>query len=195
MNSGLDLDRRSMLGGIAVGTLGLACIAQAGLDPSAAASRALSPDKYKVLVETSSPESRKFAAALAGAQLTAVDPTLTDLLQTLADQGPGRVIGLTSDPVAMIGQQLLGERGGRLLFRWVHSYARGQWWHAMDEPASLLAGTGTNWPVTLAQHVEARIGGVFNAVGADQCSSGSCRLHRSSPGLLVCWAIDMSETV
>jgi hypothetical protein len=187
----LSFNRRDVLGAGA-GAAGASVIGLGSFAGSAAAAASQRP--VRVVAEAGAPESRRFASAFAGSQIIAVSPNLTELLDALnVDTSgglSGTIAGLTSDPAAMIAEQLLLERGGRPLFRWVHRYEAGGWRHDVGAAPGALAQAGAAWPATLA-----RLVGETLTVRTDQapqsCFSGPCVLARRSPGLLVSWAFEM----
>ena len=187
----LSFNRRDVLSAGA-GAAGASVIGLGSFAGSAQA--AAGHRQIRVVAEAGAPESRRFASAFGGSQIIAVSPNLTELLDALNGDAGGRlsgtIAGLTSDPAAMIAEQLLLERGGRPLFRWVHRYESGGWRHDVGAAPGALAKAGAAWPVTLAGVV-----GEALTVRTDQalqsCFSGPCLLARRSPGLLVSWAFEM----
>ncbi|MDB5697598.1 MAG: hypothetical protein JWN69_402 [Alphaproteobacteria bacterium] len=188
----LGFNRRDVLsagaGAAGVGVIGLAPFA-------GSAQAAAGQPQVRVVAEVGAPESRRFASAFARSKIIAVSPGLTELLDPLnvdvvAGALAGTVVGLTSDPAAMIAEQLLVERGGRPLFRWVHRYEGGGWRHDVDAAVGALARSGGAWPVALAGIVADKLA-LASGNPPQTCFSGPCLLARRSPGLLVSWAYEM----
>ena len=152
-----------------------------------------SPNRTVTLVEESGvPESRQFASALVDSgfagNVIRIDRSLNGLLQELEAVG-GTVIGLTSDPAAMIAGQLLGERGARPRYFWQHHYTGGRWHHRTDGIARLIESTTHAWPVAIAQQLQAAIGST-SSQASNTCTSGVCALLSNSPGMLVSWVYE-----
>lgn len=183
--SGAGYIRREVFGVFGAGALGAL-----GLGPLVGGARAEAAPRLTVVAETGAPESRRFATALASAELLAVSPAMTELLGGIG-AGADAVVGLTSDPTAMVARQLLLERRARPIFRWVHRYESGEWHHDIDAAAGPLSGSGSGWPAALAAIVGRRLG----AAGSDRvsCASGPCPLARRSSGLLVSWAFETAR--
>lgn len=178
-----DISRRAVMGSGAAGLVA----AGVGIGGGASAMR-----RTVVIEESSAPESRQFAEAIATADFSVrvirVDRTLNGLLHELEDTGC-LFAGLTSDPVAMIATQILAARGARPLLRWTHHYAGGRWRHQTEGAPSLLSKARFAWPTTIAHHLRDAIGGAGSG-SADICNSGACALAGSSPGMLVSWVIE-----
>lgn len=181
-----DIKRREFLGAGALG----ATVAGLGVLPGAASARAC---KVTVVEETASPESRLFAATLADSGVVGrtirLDRSLNVLLHDL-DNAEGLIVGLTSDPAAMIAGQLLVERGARRAMQWRHSYEGGRWKHQTEGAARLLEGTAAAWPVAVAHLVRDAIGTPPES-RLNTCKSGSCDIAASSPGLLASWVYEI----
>lgn len=189
--TGEGFNRRQILGAGAAGA-GVIGAATIGLAPGIASAAPLAREGLgaRVIAEAAAPESRRFAAAFAGAELLSVSPAMVELLGEFANDAR-LVVGLTSDPVAMIAEQRLAERGGGRLFHWTHRYQDGGWQHRIDQVADGLAGSGARWPVALAALVAERL--TMVAAEPRTCASGECLLARRSPGLLVSFAFDMTR--
>ena len=181
-----DCKRRDFLGAGALG----ATVAGLGVLPGTAAARAR---RMIVVEETSSPESRLFAATLAGSGLVGrtirLDRSLNVLLHEL-DDADGLIVGLTSDPAAMIAGQLLVERGARSALQWRHHYEGGRWQHQTEGAARLLEGSAAAWPVAVA-HLVSDVIGAKTESRLNSCKSGSCDIAASSPGLLASWVYEI----
>lgn len=194
--TGQGFNRRQILGAGAAGAgvIGASVIGAGaiGFAPGIAAAASLGTEgrSTSVIAEAAAPESRRFAAAFVGADLLSVGSTMIELLGEFAADAQV-VIGLTSDPVAMIAGQRLVERGGRRLFQWNHRFEDGGWLHQLDGPADGLAGSGAKWPVALASIVAGRL--TTSSAELRSCASGECLLARRSPGLLVSFAFDMTR--
>lgn len=181
-----DISRRTVLSGGAIG----AAAAGLGFGNGALAEQAR---KLIVVEETEVPESRQFASTFAtrghAAHIIRIDRSLNGLLHEL-DVTDGLLVGLTSDPVAMIAAQVLVGSGARPLLQWSHHYRRMRWEHRTDGAPELLARASTGWPTVLAHHMQDALGGGAKG-GAPRCESGSCRLDGKSPGMLVSWAFEV----
>lgn len=182
--SGGGLVRREVLSAVALG------VGAIGLGPLVGRAGATAAHRLTLVAEAGAPESRRFAAALGSGELLAVSPAMTELLGAIG-AGADAVIGLTSDPAAMVAQQLLLECGSRPIFRWLHRYEAGAWHHEVDCAAGPLHGAGADWPAAVAAMVRERLG--VTGTGPASCASGACRLARRSPGLLVTWAFETAQ--
>lgn len=177
--------RRTVLGGAALGgaAAGLASI------PRLASAQHAS---VTLVEESGVPESRQFASALADSGLVGkvirIDSSLNGLLEELQDTG-GTIVGLTSDPAAMIAGQLLSERGARMRVLWDHRYQDGRWRHRTEGGERLLASATHAWPVAVAHNIRDAIHSTPARV-ASTCNSGVCALPPSSPGMLVSWVYE-----
>lgn len=181
-----DIKRREFLGAGALG----ATVAGLCVLPGAASARARS---VTVIEETASPESRIFAATLAESGVVdrtiRLDRSLNVLLHDL-DDVDGLIVGLTSDPAAMIAGQVLVERGARPALQWRHHYTGGRWQHRTESAARLLEGAAAAWPVAVAHLVRDALGAPTEA-RLNTCKSGSCGIAASSPGLLASWVYEI----
>lgn len=181
-----DIKRREFLGAGALG----ATVAGLGVLPGAASARAR---RVTVIEETASPESRMFAATLAESGVVGrtirLDRSLNVLLHGL-DDTDGLVVGLTSDPAAMIAGQVLVARGARPALLWRHHYTGGRWQHRTEGAAQLLQGAAAAWPVAVAHLVRDALGAPTEA-RLNTCQSGSCDIAASSPGLLASWVYEI----
>lgn len=178
--------RREFLGAGALGAAAAGFCTLPGSSPAFAR-------QTTIVEESASPESRLFAATLADSGLAGrtirLDRSLNVLLHEL-DDPVGLVMGLTSDPAAMIAGQLLVERGARPKLLWRHHYASGSWHHQTQGASGLLEGSAAAWPVAVAHRLCDTLGG-RSAERANVCSSGACDLAAKSPGLLVSWAYEI----
>jgi hypothetical protein len=177
--------RRDVLG---AGALGTAVVGLGSLPQLASTS-----NRTVTLVEESGvPESRQFASALVDSgfagKVIHIDRSLNGLLEEL-ETTSGIVIGLTSDPAAMIAGQLLGERGASPQHLWQHHYAGGRWRHQTEGAPRLIEATTYAWPVAIAQQLQSVISGKPAQVSTT-CNSGICGLLASSPGMLVSWVFE-----
>lgn len=187
-----DVSRRVVLGAGALGATA------AGLATALSGAASARNRRLTLVEETSVPESRQFAGAIAeagwGESILRVDRTLNALLHAL-EQPTGLIVGLTSDPAAMIAGQLLGERGARERLVWQHHYVGGRWRHSVESAPRLLEAASLAWPVAVAHHFRDTIANNFGAnkaAGARGiCDSNSCALAPSSPGMLVSWAYEI----
>jgi hypothetical protein len=182
------VSRRAVMSGGALG----AAVAGLGIGRGATAQ---ANHKIIVLEETAVPESRLFTETFINsgyaAQVIRIDRSLNGLLHELEAIG-GILLGLTSDPAAMIAEQLLVGSGARPLLQWTHQYRRMRWEHRTEGTSALLSRASTGWPTVLAHHIQDALGG--NRQDAKlQCESGSCRLDGKSPGMLVSWAFEVGE--
>lgn len=181
-----EFKRREFLGAGALG----AAVAGLGALPGTAAARAR---KVTVVEESASPESRLFGATLRESGLVErtvrLNRSLNGLLEQL-EETDGLVVGLTSDPAAMIAAQLLIERGARPALLWRHQYAAGRWQHQTEGAPRLLESAAAAWPAAVAHLVHDAIG-EGAASRASTCHSGSCDLAASSPGLLASWVYEI----
>lgn len=187
--TGRGFNRRDVLG---AGAAGAGVVGLGPLAASASATAVEAPASW-VVAEIVAPESRRFATAFGGARLMPVSSAMGELFDGLSGALPEVVVGLTSDPVAMVAEQLLAERGARGIFRWVHRYQNGGWHHQIDAAPAALAGSGATWPAALARLVAARLGADAAPGQALSCGSGACVLARRSPGLLVSWAFQTTR--
>jgi hypothetical protein len=185
--------RRSVLGGCVAGA-GIAALGStAAAQPLSAADSGVA----RVCAELAGPESKAFAMAFGGHSVFGIEPTMNNLLTELGAAPSGLFAGLTSDPVAMVAEQLLVAAGGHPLWRWVHRYEAGAWQHRIDFGGSdadlgALRSAGNNWPQQVARLARARLQGTV--AGAEiECCSGPAPLPARSPGLLVSWAIDVRD--
>jgi hypothetical protein len=153
------------------------------------------PLSLTVVEEVGVPESRRFAAKLKEtgyvARTICVDRSLTALLCEL-DDCRGLVVGLSSDPVAMIAGQLLIERGARSHLQWRHrQHADGHWHHQLHTTTPSVRNQPGSWPQGVAQRLldalSAEAGQIENS-----CEAHGCTLARSSPGMLVSWAHEIA---
>lgn len=184
-----NVRRREVLGAGALG----AAAAGFGSLPGPARAR----NRHVTLVEESAiPESRQFASTLANASTAAriirIDRSLSGLLHELEDSA-GLIVGLTSDPAAMIASQLLVERGASPRLVWRHHYASGRWHHQTEGAPRLLASATIAWPVAVAHEVRDAIDGKPGH-HTNACNSGFCSLAPSSPGMLISWAFEIGGT-
>lgn len=180
-----NLRRRDVLGAGALGTatIGLGALVQS--EPGRS--------RTVTLVEESGvPESRQFASALIdsgfASEVIRIDQSLNGLLHEL-EATTGTIIGMTSDPVAMIAGQLLGERGALARQFWQHHFAGGRWRHRTEGSVRLIENTTHAWPVAVAHQLQSAIGNRSPQISND-CTSGSCALLASSPGMLVSWVYE-----
>lgn len=179
------LRRRDVLG---AGALGTAAVGLGTLARSKPGRR-----RTVTLVEESGvPESRQFAAAMVDSgfagEVIRIDQSLNGLLHEL-EATTGTIIGMTSDPAAMIAGQLLGERGAHARHFWQHHYAGGRWRHQTEGAPRLIEATTYAWPVAIAQQLQSVISGKPAQVSTT-CNSGICGLLASSPGMLVSWVFE-----
>lgn len=185
-----NVRRREVLGGAALGI----AAAGFGLGKAHAASGL---QRVTLVEETSIPESRHFAQAFAEAghpaRIIRIDRSLNGLLDELAD-AEGLMIGLTSDPAAMIAGQLLAERGAQPRLQWKHVYQDGRWQHRTHGMSGLLEKTRAAWPGALAHQLRGALAG-NHAGDTALCRSGACDLAAGSPGMLVSWAIDVGGRI
>lgn len=179
------LGRRDVLGAGALGTaaVGLGSLARPGPGPN----------RTITLVEESGvPESRQFASAMIDSgfagEVIRIDRSLNGLLHEL-ESTTGTIIGMTSDPAAMIAGQLLGERGAHARHFWQHHYTDGRWRHRTEGGARLIGSTTHAWPVAIAHQLQGAIGSRSPQV-SNACTSGVCALLASSPGMLVSWVYE-----
>ncbi|MCW1384349.1 hypothetical protein OLX02_16125 [Novosphingobium sp. KCTC 2891] len=181
-----DVSRRTVMSGGAVG----AAVAGLGIGRSALAKR---PLKIIVIEEAEVPESRLYAETFVNsgraAKVIRIDRTLNGLLHELVI-GEGVLVGLTSDPAAMIAEQVLLADGARPLLKWAHHYRKMRWEHRTDGAPALLARASTGWPTVLANHMQDALGGSRQAPDL-RCQSGHCGLDGKSPGMLVSWAFEV----
>ncbi len=180
-----NLKRRDVLGAGALGTAAVGLGALARSEPGRS--------RTVTLVEESGvPESRQFASALIdngfAGEVIRIDPSLNGLLYEL-EATTGTIIGMTSDPVAMIAGQLLGERGAHARQFWQHHFAGGRWRHRTEGSVRQIENTTHAWPVAVAHQLQSAIGNRSPQVSND-CTSGSCALLASSPGMLVSWVYE-----
>lgn len=178
--------RRQVLG---VGALGTAALGLGNFVPLASR-----PDRAVTLLEESAvPESRQFASALVdsgfASKVTRIDRSLNGLLEEL-EAPAGMIIGLTSDPAAMIAGLLLSERGAYSRLLWQHHYADGRWQHRTGGAPRLLEAATRDWPIAVAHKVRDAVDGRSEQF-ASTCSSGGCSLPASSPGMLVSWVYEL----
>ena len=181
-----NVRRREVLG---AGALGAAAAGLGGLSGPA-----LARNTPATLIEESAvPESRMFASTFADVGLAArvirIDRSLGGLLHEL-DEATGLIVGLTSDPAAMIASQLLVERGANPRLVWKHHYESGKWRHQTEGAPRLLESATLAWPAAVAHAVRDAIGGKSDR-RSSTCNSGSCALALSSPGMLVSWAFEI----
>lgn len=181
-----NVRRREVLG---AGALGVATAGLVGLSVSASGRNRL----VSILEESAVPESRLFASAIADAGMAArtirIDRSLGGLLYEL-EEFTGLIVGLTSDPAAMIARQLLVERGASPRLLWKHHYQSGQWRHQTEGAPHLIESATLAWPAAVAHAVCDAIGGKSER-HSNTCNSGTCALARSSPGMLVSWAYEI----
>ncbi|WP_230206928.1 hypothetical protein [Novosphingobium sp. Gsoil 351] len=174
---------------LGAGALGAVAAGLNGLSGPASARNRL----VTLVEESAIPESRQFVSAFAASGTTAriirIDRSLGGLLHELEDTA-GLIVGLTSDPVAMIASQLLVERGANPRLTWKHDYALGQWHHQTEGAPRLLKNATLAWPVAVAHEVRDAIGGKSER-RPNTCDSGTCALAPSSPGMLVSWAYEI----
>tara|TARA_R110002020_G_scaffold291182_5_gene506650 strand:+ start:1740 stop:2312 length:573 start_codon:yes stop_codon:yes gene_type:complete len=183
-----NVKRRELLG---VGALGVAAAGLVGLPDSTSAQ-----NRSITLVEESAiPESKLFTSAFADAgvvsRIVRVDYSLSGLLYALQNSS-GLIVGLTSDPAAMIAGQLLVERGANPRLVWKHHYRSGRWHHETESAPRLLENVALAWPVAIAHEVRDAIGGK-SSHRSNRCYSDSCALAPSSPGMLVSWAYEIGD--
>jgi hypothetical protein len=181
-----NVRRREVLG---AGALGAAAAGLGGLSGPASAR-----NRHVTLIEESAvPESQLFASAFADAGMVAriirIDRSLGGLLHEL-EEATGLIVGLTSDPAAMIASQLLVERGANPRLVWKHHYELGQWRHQTEGAPRLIESTALAWPAAVAHAVRDAIGGKSDR-RSNTCNSGTCTLAPSSPGMLVSWAFEI----
>lgn len=179
------LTRRDVLGAGALGTAAVGLGTLARSKPGGG--------RTVTLVEESGvPESRQFAAALIDSgfagEVIRIDQSLNGLLHEL-EATTGTIIGMTSDPAAMIAGQLLGERGAHSRHFWQHHYTNGRWRHRIEGGARLIGNTTHAWPVAIAHQLQSAIGNRSPQV-SNACTSGACALLASSPGMLVSWVYE-----
>lgn len=177
--------RRDVLG---AGALGTAAVGLGSLSQIAS-----TPNRTVTLIEESGvPESRQFASALVDSgfagKVIHIDRSLNGLLEEL-EMTSGTIIGLTSDPAAMIAGQLLGERGASPRHLWQHHYVSGRWRHQTEGVARLIETTTYTWPVAIAQQLQSAISGKSAEISTT-CNSGICALLANSPGMLMSWAYE-----
>ena len=180
-----NLRRRDVLGAGALGTAAVGLGTLARSEPGRS--------RTVTLVEESGvPESRQFASALIDSgfagEVIRIDQSLNGLLHEL-DATTGTIIGMTSDPVAMIAGQLLGERGALARQFWQHHFAGGRWRHRTEGSVRLIENTTHAWPVAVAQQLQSAIDNSSPQVSHD-CTSGPCALLARSPGMLVSWVYE-----
>mgnify|MGYP006081495175 CR=1 FL=1 len=180
-----NLRRRDVLGAGALGTAAVGLGTLVRSEPGRS--------RTVTLVEESGvPESRQFASALIDSgfagEVIRIDQSLNGLLHEL-EATTGTIIGMTSDPVAMIAGQLLGERGALARQFWQHHFAGGRWRHRTEGSVRLIENTTHAWPVAVAHQLQSAISNRSPQVSND-CTSGSCALLASSPGMLVSWVYE-----
>lgn len=177
------LERRELLG---AGIFGAAMVGVSGLPRNGVET----PAPLLIVTQPSVPESGRFAAALAAASNSplalAVGTGLDELLGDWTERR-GIIAGLTSDPAAMIADQLLLEAGAEPLLRWEHSYEMGRWSHRVDGDPGLLTASHHAWPAIVAQHVHELLDQKPARRDRSACFSGYCPLDSGSPGLLITW--------
>lgn len=139
-----------------------------------------------VLFDELVPEGRAFAEAVAAGHPVGVGPAMTELFDLAGHNGPDLILGLTSDPVAMIASQMLAEAGAGLVFRWRHHFRNGGWHHDTDLSAATLGHAGPCWPAALASLAGDRISGTAGPL--ESCRSPGGTLGGNSRPLLVSWA-------
>ena len=185
-----DVRRRELLG---AGAVGAATAGFVGFSSAAASERWRA---ITLVEESGTPESVQFASAMTAGGRTAriirVDRSLNGLLVEL-EESTGLVVGLTSDPAAMIAGQLLVERGARERLWWQHHYGEGRWRHRTGGARRLLESSTRAWPVAIAHEVRNAVDGKSRPA-SNTCVSGSCALAASSPGMLVSWAYEIEGT-
>ena len=181
-----DVSRRTVMSGGAVG----AAVVGLGIGRSAWAKR---PIKTIVIEEAEVPESRLFAETFVNsgraAKIIRIDRSLNGLLHELAI-AEGVLVGLTSDPAAMIAEQILVADGARPLLHWTHHYRKMRWEHRTEGAPALLARASTGWPTVLAHHMQDALFGDRQTAEL-RCESGHCSLDGKSPGMLVSWAFEV----
>lgn len=182
----LNAKRRQVLAGsvLGMGAVGIGGVSMIGLKRGAA---------LTLVQELSVPESAKFAAALERTErieaIVHVGSTLNELLQDFHPR-QGVVLGLTSDPVAMIAGQLLSEAGGRQVAEGRHSYLSGRWQHQINGASRLLRKSSIGWPASVAMQMLDAVSQRTTKT-ASNCLSGPCVLAKESPGMLVSWAYEL----
>lgn len=182
-----DVSRRTVMSGGAVG----AAVAGLGIGRSALAQR---PRKIIVIEETHVPESRLFAETFTNlgraAQVVRIDRSFNGLLHEL-EAVEGVLVGLTSDPAAMIAEQILVAGGARPLLQWTHQYRKLRWEHKTVGAPTLLARASVGWPSVLAYHMQDALVGDRQDAELRCQSGGHCGLDGKSPGMLVSWAFEV----
>lgn len=146
------------------------------------------------LVEESAvPESRQFASALAVGgsvdKVIRIDRSLNGLLEEL-EAPVGMIVGLTSDPAAMIAGMVLSHRGAYSRLLWQHHYTDSRWVHQTVGEARLLEAAAHDWPVAVAQKLRDAVDG-RSEPSANICTSAECSLPDSSPGMLTSWVYEL----
>ncbi len=152
-------------------------------------------DRRRLLVvaEATLPESARFAAAFGDTQRLAVGTGMTEVLDAFDPSSIGVVLGLTSDPIAMIAEQIAVEHGGQSILRWVHRYNSGIWRHEVDTAPLLLSRSGALWPLASAELVKGRLAEPTVAGDIISCCSGPATLGPHSSAFVVSWAFVMGR--
>ena len=183
-----NVSRRSVMRGSALG----AAVAGLGIGHCVSAK---TMRKIIVVEETDVSESRVFADTLVNSgcvtQVVRIDRSLNALLQGL-EATDGLLVGLTSDPAALIAEQILVRSGARPLLNWTHQYRDMRWEHLTQGAPELLAQASVGWPTVLAHQMQDALVG-DRQESALKCASRRCGLDVKSPGMLVSWAFEVGE--
>lgn len=145
-----------------------------------------------VLVEKGQPESAAFAAALSARDVIEVDG-LSDIVSYLSSETPALLIGLTTDPAAMIVEQLMREQRAKRIYQGQHRYQRRAVSHEMTASTAALLRTlpalqagGGMWAAELGQRLSAIP--LSGEVCHRRCVTTRAALPRKGLGYFVSWA-------
>lgn len=178
------LNRRELLG---AGVLGVGILVAPQLRVGTSG-----PEQMMVFRQDSVPESVVFADALIGGTARASAMAVGQGLEQLLDEWPlsgGIMTGLTADPVAMIVQQLLVERGAEPLLWWDHSFSAGRWAHSVPGELAVTGAMPGDWPAAVARHMLRTLTGTEQVMERETCFGAPCVLAGDSPGRLVSFAL------
>lgn len=146
-----------------------------------------------VLVERGRPESEAFAAALPARDVVYIGSGLSEIVSYLSSEKPALLIGLTTDPAAMIVEQLMREQGAKRLYQGLHRYHHNAVMHEMTGSTAALLRTipvvqagGGIWAAELGRQMSAipLSGEACNR----RCVTTRVSLPRKGPGYFVSWA-------